>query len=80
MRAAGGKISAELEAALADELTEVRRKYKDGDRIPKNKQVGDFVYPASTRMSIIERCLKLESLKQKNPDAGFGTEFGKGKQ
>lgn len=74
---AAGQISAELEEALKDELAEVRKRYADGDKIPKNRKVGDFVYPASTRMSVIERCLKLEALKQKNPDASFGSEFGK---
>lgn len=73
-----GAVNLELEQVLAEELREVRKRYGDGDKIPKNKKVGDFVYPSTTRMAVIDRVTKYEALKQKHPDASYGSEFGKG--
>ncbi len=36
------------------------------------------MYGAVERMRILDRCLKLEGLKLKVDDAGFGENFGKG--
>lgn len=72
-----GAVSQALEDALADELKEVTRKWGKKDAIPEGKKEGEFVYGTVERMRVIDRALKLESLKMKVDDAGFGSNFGK---
>lgn len=74
-RVSKGKVSRELEAALKEELREVTRKYGKDDVIPEGKKLGEFVYGTVERMRVIDRALKLEGLKLKVDDEGFGSEF-----
>lgn len=76
-RAKTGRVSKELEAALKEELREVTRRYKGDEAIPEGKKEGEFVYGTVERMRVIDRALKLEGLKLKVDDEGFGSEFGK---
>lgn len=76
-RGKSGAVSKELEAALADEVKEVSRKYGKRDAIPEGKKEGEYVYGTVERMRVYDRALKLESLKLKVDDAGFGVNFGK---
>lgn len=75
-----GKLDAQLEAAIADELKEVTRKHKedaeavDGERGHKR---GEFVYGTVERMRVIDRALKLAALKLKMDSPEWGSEFEK---
>lgn len=76
-RNSGGKVSKALEKALEEELKEVTRRWRASDAIPEGKKEGDFIYEAVSRMRILDRCIKMESLKLKVADDSFGSEFGK---
>lgn len=73
-----GRVSKSLEKALEAELKEVTRRWEEGDTMPEGKKAGDFRYGAVERCRIIDRLLKMESLKLKVTDDSFGSEFGKG--
>jgi hypothetical protein len=71
-RANGGKLDAALAKAIADELREVTQRH------PKNhEKEGQFVYGTVERMRVIDRALKLQSLKLKTDDPEWGKEFDK---
>lgn len=70
-------VSTVLQEAMDEEVREIRRKYQRGDTIPAGKKEGDFVYDTLERMRILDRALKLESLRLKQDDPGFGSGFEK---
>lgn len=72
-----GKVSEILLKAIDGEVEEVARKYKDGDTIPAGKKSGDFVYDTLERMRVYDRAIKVEAIKLKVDDAGFGSNFQK---
>lgn len=65
MKAKAGKVSAELEKALAAEVEEISRKDEEGK----------FVYSVIDRTRVYNQALKLEAIKAKLPDSDFGKEF-----
>ncbi len=74
-RKSQGKVSKALEDALSAEVREVTRKYEAPDATPAAKKIGDFVYDTVERMRVYDRALKLEGLKLKVDDSGFGANF-----
>lgn len=74
--ASSSKVSKALQDALADEVAEVSRKYKASETMPAGKNAGDYVYDTVDRMRVYDRALKLESVKLKTDDDGYGSKFG----
>ncbi len=68
-----GKIDALVEKALNDELKEVTRRHSVG-----HDKAGEFVYSSVERMRVIDRVLKLQSIKLKASDPEWGAAFGAG--
>ncbi len=60
-----GKINAALEDALAEEIKEISK--KDGE--------GKFVYSVIDRTRVYGQAIKLEAIKAKMDDPGFGEGF-----
>lgn len=58
-------INAELEKAITAELKEIVKKGPDGK----------FLYSLVDRARVYDRALKLEAIKQKLDDPGFGAGF-----
>ncbi len=62
-----GRVSAELEQALADEIQEITKKGPDGK----------YLYDVVDRARVYNQALKLEGIKAKLPDQDYGKEFEK---
>ncbi len=62
-----GRVSAELEQALAEEVKEISRK----------GEYGKFVHNVIDRTRVYNQALKLEAIKAKLPDQDYGKEFEK---
>lgn len=71
-KAAGGKLDSALAKAIADELKEVTKRHPAG-----HEQAGQFVYGTVERMRVIDRALKMQSLKLKADDPEWGREFNR---
>ncbi len=61
-----GKINSELTKALAREVKEISEKDDEGN----------FKHPILDRMRVYNAALKLESIRLKVSDEGYGSNFG----
>lgn len=71
-KATSGRVNAELQKALADEINEIRSKHSAGEK------KGEFKYDLLDRMRVYDRALKLEGIRLKVSDENYGSKFGKG--
>ena len=58
-------VDAALDKAIAEEI----------ERVTKKKADGEYVHSITERMKVYDRALKLEALKQKGHNPGFGGNF-----
>ena len=78
-----GKVSVELDEALAAEIREIRRTHTEdvydgaGENRKQVAKKGDYVYPTLERMRVYDRALKLEMVKVKIESPEWGSAFGK---
>lgn len=85
-KAKQGKLNAELERALAEEVKEISRKHKEdvwdgeGDEKKHVAKKGAYVYSVIDRMRVYDKALKLESIKLKADDPEWGAEFDEKKE
>ena len=70
MAKSAAKVSSHLERAIKDLLKEVSETTEDD----KGKKV--FKHSLTDRCKVIDRALKLEAIKMKADDSGYGTGFG----